>query len=57
VRRDGAVQYFTEQPYGDVAATLTGFPAIDSVSAARTWFRALFVSSALAQRLSSIAPA
>jgi lysophospholipase L1-like esterase len=52
-----AFQYFTEQPYGDVAATLTGFPDIDSVTAARTWFRAFFVSSAFAQRLSSIAPA
>jgi len=29
-------QYLTEQPYGEVADTLTGFPAIASSSAART---------------------
>jgi hypothetical protein len=30
------IQYFTLHPYGRLVATLTGFPAIDSSSAART---------------------
>lgn len=34
--RRRAGQYLTEQPYGVVLGVLTGLPAIDSVSAART---------------------
>ena len=49
--------YFTLHPYGVAVGVLTALPAIDSPNAARTKFFALFTSSGLAERLSSMPPA
>ena len=57
IHPDVTRQYLTLHPYGVAVATLTGRPAIDSSSAARTKFFAVFTSSGFQERLSSMPPA